>query len=119
MAKFEKGNNFGNRFQKGFSGNPSGKTRSGLLTDALRRQLSNGNDVEKIASALIKKAISGDLKAIELVFLRLEGAPKRSMDLDVSIFDWRSAISEHKIEPKLLLREAEKLLNDADSESYE
>jgi hypothetical protein len=110
MSKFEKGNNHGNRFQKGVSGNPFGKTKSALLTDAVRRQLTDSNDLEAIAKALIGKAKKGDLEAVKIIFDRLEGKAVSRIDADVNVFSWKAAIVNYGITPEEILTEAKRLL---------
>ncbi len=111
MAKFEKGNNHGNRFQKGVSGNPSGKTKSALLTDAVRRKLSESSDLDKIASALISKAKKGDLEAVKIVFDRLEGKPKQFIEADFNVSqDWKIYAETYDLSIEEILDEARKLL---------
>ncbi len=110
MAKFEKGNNFGNRFQKGTSGNPSGKVKSALLTDAVRRQLSDSGDLDAIATALIEKAKKGDLEAVKIIFDRLEGKPQVFLEADVNVFSWKTAIVDYGITPEEILTEAKLIL---------
>jgi hypothetical protein len=112
MAKFEKGNLHGNRFQKGVSGNPLGKTKSALLTDAVRRQLCDTGDLEVIAKALIGKAKKGDLEAVKILFDRLEGKPTQKIDADVNVFSWKAAIVDYGITPEEILTEAKRLLAD-------
>ncbi len=109
MSKFEKGNNHGNRFQKGVSGNRFGKTKSALLTDAVRRQLSDSNDLGAIAKALIGKAKKGDLEAVKIIFDRLEGKAVSRIDADV-VFSWKAAIVDYGITPEEILTEAKRLL---------
>lgn len=112
MAKFEKGNNHGNRFQKGVSGNPLGKTNSALLTDTVRRQLSDSRDLETIAKALISKAKKGDLEAVKIIFDRLEGKPKQPLEMDVNVFSWKAAVVNYGITPEEILTEAKRLLTE-------
>jgi hypothetical protein len=114
MAKFEKGNNHGNRFQKGQSGNPAGKTKSALLTDAVRRKLVESDDLDKIALSLINKAKKGDLEAVKILFDRLEGKPMQKIDADVNFFDWKAAIVGFGISPEEILNEAKQLLSDGE-----
>jgi hypothetical protein len=113
MAKFEKGNNHGNRFQKGVSGNPSGKTKSALLTDAVRRKLQNTSDLDKIASSLISKAKKGDLEAVKIIFDRLEGKPKQFIEADFNVSqDWRIYAETYNLSIDEILAEAKRLLTD-------
>jgi hypothetical protein len=53
--------------------NPSGRPAD-LLSKALRRRLSK-EDAERIADVLIAEAMAGNLKAIEIIWDRLEGKP--------------------------------------------
>jgi hypothetical protein len=113
MAKFEKGNNHGNRFQKGVSGNPSGKTKSALLTDAVRRQLSDSGDLDAIATALIEKAKKGDLEAVKIIFDRLEGKPKMFLEADLNVSqDWKTYAETYNLSIDEILTEAKRLLTD-------
>ncbi len=80
--------------------NTAGRPRLTKLTDALRQQISATNPdaseetiAETIAKTLIQLALSGDVQAIKEVFDRCEGRPKQSLDLDVSVQDWRSVAS--------------------------
>jgi hypothetical protein len=99
-GKFMPGNKIGGRFPKGASGNTAGRPRLTKLTDALRQQIAETNPdaddetiAETIAKTLIQLALSGDVQAIKEVFDRTEGKPKQSLDLDVSVQDWRSIAS--------------------------
>ncbi len=87
-GKFTHGNQIGNRFQKGETGNPNGRPRLTRLSEALRQQLSEAMPgasestvAEEIAKTLIKLAISGDIAAISECFDRAEG--KAPLTLDV------------------------------------
>jgi hypothetical protein len=113
MAKFEQGNNHGNRFQKGVSGNPLGKTKSALLTDAVRRQLADSSDLEAIAKVLIGKAKKGDLEAVKIIFDRLEGKPKQFIEADLNVSqDWKTYAETYNLSIDEILSEARRLLTD-------
>jgi hypothetical protein len=113
MARFEKGNNHGIRFQKGVSGNPLGKTNSALLTDAVRRQLSDKGDLEAIAKVLIGKAKKGDLEAVKIIFDRLEGKPKQFIEADLNVSqDWKTYAETYNLSIDEILNEARRLLTD-------
>jgi hypothetical protein len=69
-------------FQPGQSGNPGGRPKKLPITDVLREQLTRTIPVktpkgmtadERIARALIKKAVDGDLRAIAEIADRTEG----------------------------------------------
>ena len=79
------------RFKKGQSGNPKGRPRSAVFSDALRAVLAeappgeHGPDVrtyaDAIARALINKAIAGDVAAAKEVCDRTEGKPRQAVAL--------------------------------------
>ena len=72
-------------FQKGKSGNPSGKRKEKLLSDALNIALKrmDPNDrtaAQRIANNLVKKALEGDMMAIKEVFDRHEGKAPQAIE---------------------------------------
>jgi len=108
-GRFGKGNSLG--FERGKSGNPAGRPRSALLTDALRKRLAETNDLTKIVSSLISKAKKGDLEAVKIIFDRLEGKPRQFIDADVNIStDWRIYAENYDLSIEEILDEARKLL---------
>lgn len=58
-------------FQKGQSGNPSGRPKD-YLTQALRQRV-GPEDAKKLAETLLALALAGDMKALQEVFDRVEG----------------------------------------------
>jgi hypothetical protein len=69
-------------FQKGKSGNPSGKSKLKPLTDRLRMILAQQPErAHKIAEALIQEAEGGNLQAAAMIFDRLEGRPTQSLEI--------------------------------------
>lgn len=116
-GKFAPGNKIGNRFQKGESGNPSGRPKLTRLTDALREQLAEINPdaseetiAEQIAKTLIKLAIAGDVAAIKEIGNRTEGLPKQTLDLDLQINDWRTLAKNYSLNEDDVIREAKLLI---------
>jgi hypothetical protein len=59
------------RWKPGQSGNPSGRPKK-ILSNAIEKQLSP-EVIEKLALAVLSKAIKGDVRALELLFERFEG----------------------------------------------
>lgn len=122
-GKFAGGNTVGNRWQKGQSGNPAGRPKSALLSDALRKQLAetdkDGKSVaEKVAAALIQKAKGGDVQAIREVFDRAEGKAQQSIDVEMNVTDWQMIIRDYGISESEVLDVAKQLLLDGrDAES--
>lgn len=74
-------------FAKGKSGNPGGKRQEKLLSDELRRVLSDidktdGSDrkrLHRVVEKLVEKAEEGEIQAIREVFDRLEGKPAQAI----------------------------------------
>jgi|SRR5579864_5385909 len=85
---FEPGNPF--RFNPKQSGNPAGRPKANhrqrlgkLMDDVLKHKLkeNDGYLAEVLATALIKSARKGSLKAIEMIFERTQGKPQQSLNL--------------------------------------
>jgi len=72
---------------KGRSGNPRGRPRRGsCLADLLRRELDRAGPAgvaqkEAIVNKLVELAFEGDLRAIDMIFDRLEGRPAQRQEL--------------------------------------
>jgi len=73
-------------FEKGKSGNPSGRPKSKPISDEIRR-LGAAGAFDKIAQMLINKAIDGDLKAAIEVMNRCEGKVSDRMVIDSNNLD--------------------------------
>ena len=72
---------------KGVSGNPGGRPRKKLIDQALQDLLLTDDSALAVAIAkkLLTKAKKGDIKAIQLVAERVEGRPKRQIEItDIS-----------------------------------
>jgi hypothetical protein len=116
-GKFAPGNKLGNRFPPGASGNSQGRPKLTLLSEALRAQLAvempDANEqsvAEAIAKALVAAALKGDISATREIFDRTEGKPKQSVDVDMSISDWRAVAQAHGLNEQDVLREAQRLI---------
>jgi hypothetical protein len=123
-GKFAHGNKIGNRFQKGETGNPSGRPRLTKLTESLRQQLAEISPdadeqtiAEQIAKTLIKLALSGDVQAIKEVGNRTEGLPKQAIDLDLQVSDWRSEAQKYGVSEQDVIDEAKLLISEFDIDS--
>jgi hypothetical protein len=104
-------------FPKGVSGNPAGRPKKALLSDALRRQLaiaapgmSERTQAEAIAAALISEAILGNVQAIREVGDRTEGKPAQTLDLALEVSDWRQMAQSNGLELNDVLTEARLLI---------
>ena len=86
---FAPGNRVGKHFRKGRSGNPAGRPKSAMLSDALRRRLGEVDEkdpeerthAEVIADRLIAKAKEGDVPAIREIGDRVEGKAQQRVTL--------------------------------------
>jgi hypothetical protein len=86
-------------FKKGQSGNPSGKSRSQWLTDALRLELTqNPGRARNIANKVIEMAETGDLAAVQLIWNRLEGTPTQKIDVTTTTQSADPAEVDRRIE---------------------
>jgi hypothetical protein len=104
-------------FPKGVSGNPAGRPRKALLSDALRRQLAlaapgmpEKTQAGTIAAALIAEAIAGNVQAIREVGDRSEGKPAQAIALDLEVRDWRTLAASSGLEIDDVLTEARLLI---------
>ena len=116
-GKFAPGNKLGNRFKPGESGNPEGRPKLTLLSEALREQLATvlpGVDertiAEHIARSLVREAIKGNVAAAKEIADRTEGKPKQSVDVNASIYDWREMAQAHGLTEVEVVAEARRLI---------
>lgn len=91
-------------FQPGQSGNPGGRPKTKILTDALRLHLDEKDkagvtNAEKLARALVARALTGDVSAYREICDRVEG--KSPLEADVRVFDrqhletlWRDLVTD-------------------------
>jgi len=76
-------------FKKGQSGNPGGRTKERLFTNALRlelnRETGDGSGKRKkisvIAEKLVECAMAGESWAVQQVADRMEGKPQQAIDI--------------------------------------
>ncbi len=104
-------------FKPGQSGNPNGRPKKALLSDALRRQLAEAVQgapektiAEHIARALIREAVAGNVQAIREVGDRTEGKPAQAIALDLDVRDWRQMAQSNGLEINDVLTEARLLI---------
>tara|TARA_R100001086_G_scaffold52943_2_gene23631 strand:+ start:749 stop:1075 length:327 start_codon:yes stop_codon:yes gene_type:complete len=74
-GQFAKGNNLGNRFKKGQSGNPNGRRNaySDLIKEMSFTESNGKQRREIILNKLFQLAERGDLRAIQFIVERMEG----------------------------------------------
>lgn len=121
---FAPGNKIGNRFKPGASGNPNGRPKLAVLSEALRAELagtmpgaSEQTYAEAIAKALVASAVSGDVAAAREIADRTEGKPKQSLDVDMSVMDWRDMARKYGLSEQDVINEARRLIEQSSSDS--
>ena len=81
------------RWKKGQSGNPKGRPRSTLLSEAYKAALAEidpkkqKSHAEVIASTMIAEAKRGKVPAASEMADRVEGKPRQSYDVKLSVID--------------------------------
>jgi hypothetical protein len=66
-----------------------------MWSDALRKEIVQGEHLPKLIQALILKALEGDMSALKEIGDRLEGKPMQSIEqntnlnADVEIYSWQ------------------------------
>ena len=71
------------QFKPGQSGNPSGRPKKRLLDEILEELLEehDSETAKSIGRALIKKALKGDVKAIQLAAERTQGKARQAVEV--------------------------------------
>jgi hypothetical protein len=107
-------------FKPGESGNPKGRPKSVTLSEALRAQLGQmmpGEDektyAEKIALCLCDEAAKGNVGAAKEIADRTEGKPRQSLDVDMSVMDWRALAQAHGLNERDVIAEAERIIQES------
>lgn len=117
---FKRGNKVGRRFRPGESGNPAGRPKRTRLTEALIAELATGDDqttAERVAAALIREALAGNVQAIREVFDRAEGKPRQALDVGIVSADWREAAALAGLTEAEVIAEARRLIeHESDTE---
>ena len=78
-------------WKKGQSGNPNGRPKKDrCISDILREhgfdmQEDKRTNLKLIVDKLYEKAIGGDLKAIDMIFDRLEGKPAQKVEVEETL----------------------------------
>jgi hypothetical protein len=117
---FAPGNKLGNRFKPGASGNPHGRPRLTVLSEALRAELaeqmpgaSERTVAEALAAALVAAALNGDVAAAREIADRTEGKPKQAIDIDLAVMDWRDMARKYGLSEQDVIREAQRLITES------
>ena len=76
------------KFTPGSSGNPSGKSKTAWLSQALRLELAQEPArARRIAKKILDLAEAGDLAAANIVFDRTEGKPTQQIDVTTTTYN--------------------------------
>ena len=126
-GKFTKGNQIGRKFERGQAANPDGRNAFGVKVSAiLKRRLSetlpdmdNQTIAEAVAEKLITMALAGDLNALKELIDRTEGRTPQTVDMDVSVKDWRQTVESFDISMDELTDEINKLLSSGTDDGTE
>ena len=79
----------GRQFKPGQSGNPGGRPKQGwswgdLLQKALELEAKDGRpQKEHVAEMMVKKAMTGDARAFEVIADRMEGKPRQNVGINI------------------------------------
>jgi len=70
-------------FKPGVSGNPKGRPPKGYsITEWFREMLASDPEMkQELGTAILKKAMTGDVTAMKLVWNYLDGMPQQKMDV--------------------------------------
>ena len=105
------------QWKPGQSGNPKGRPKSITLSEALRAQLGQvmpGEDektyAEKIALVLCEEATKGNVGAAKEIADRTEGKPRQTLDVDMSVMDWRALAHAHGLDTQDVIAEAKRII---------
>ncbi len=108
------------RFPKGVSGNPRGRPKITVLSEAIKAQLaealpgkSEATYAEMIAKALCKRALAGDVMAAKEIADRSEGKAKQALSIDLSVMDWREMARAEGLSENDVIREANLLIQES------
>lgn len=99
---FPKGHKLGNRFPKGVSGNPGGRPKFKILSEAYKVVLEHDNakpfkpqtNAEAIAEKMAAEARKGKVNAASELADRTEGKPRQAYEVKLSITDELPALIE-------------------------
>jgi hypothetical protein len=93
---FPKGHKIGHRFPKGTSGNPGGRPKMKLMSEAYKAALEleehakfpvPRTNAEAIAQKMVSEAKAGKVNAAGEITDRVEGKPRQAYDVKMSIMD--------------------------------
>lgn len=113
---FKKGNP--HAFKPGRSGNPKGRPKSIVLSEAYRRALAqpfpddpDGRTfAEVIAEKMVISAAAGDVAPAREIADRTEGKPRQMLDVDLNLMDWRQMALANGLNEEDVLAEAKRLI---------
>ena len=69
---------------------------------------------EVIAQALVRSAVTGSVQAAREIADRTEGKPRQTVDVDMSVRDWRQLARESGIREHDVIAEARRIISESD-----
>lgn len=109
-------------FRPGESGNPKGRPKSITLSEALRIELAKvkpegdgeQTNAEAIAEMLCRQAAThNNIMAAKEIADRTEGKPRQTLDVDMSLFDWRALAQAHGLSEQDVITEAQRIIQES------
>jgi hypothetical protein len=100
-------------WQTGQSGNPGGRPKRKVVTDALKAELDQitrggRTKADRLAARLVRLALAGDVQAMKLVLAYVEGLPTQPVDLTIRDEAERLA-QEYGLQPAQIIDLAERM----------
>jgi len=82
-SKQPRGRGKGRPFPKGESGNPNGRPKKGYsITEMMQEMLGSEPEIKAaLGKSVLKKALSGDMTAMKLVWSYMDGMPVQGLEL--------------------------------------
>jgi len=104
-------------WKPGQSGNPGGRPKRDSITSALLQQLEQQNTdsetiADSIAAVLVKRALSGDVRAIREIADRTEGKPRQQIKVEAEVMDSGDRLDLSKVSDDQL-RQVQEILDRA------
>jgi hypothetical protein len=104
-------------WKPGQSGNPGGRPKRDAITSALLLQLEQPNTdtetiADSIAAVLVKRALSGDVRAIREIADRTEGRPRQQIKVEAQLQDSEDGVDLSRVSDDEL-RQVQEILDRA------
>jgi hypothetical protein len=111
------------QFAPGASGNPGGRPKTRRVSEAARNWLASEyaraphiSNAEALVEFLGAQAFGGDVSAARELIDRAEGKAKQSIDVDMTMMDWRDQARQLGLNIDDVIAETRRLLDAVDSD---